>query len=521
MGADLVLCNAKVLNFASAGEVAEVVGIEGNRIVYVGSRDGLGDLKGPRTRVLDCGRGAVIPGFNDAHCHPLAYAVTRRYVDCSPAKVACIPDILSALRVRVQQTRGDDARSGEASGAGWVRAANYDVSALAEKRPPTRWELDAAVPDHPVVLVEGSGQHCVLNSVALSRCGVPDPPAGSRTGSPRDSAVPLSDGLISGNDEVIARAIPPLSEFELEAGVREASSEYLAHGITSLQDTSWSNGYRHWAAMTALKQAGALAPRVTLLAGLDEIGSFSEQGMRTGSGDDRLRLGGVKIALDESTGDPQPPQEELNEAVLRGHQAGFQLALHVSDVEMLEGSLQALEYLRMVSSFPKGGLRPRLEHCAVCPPELMPRVARSGAMVVGQPNLLHLFDWEYIEAGGITGVLPFRSLMTHGVDLAFSSDSPLTPMDPLQAIQTAVTRVGEGGLVHGIGESLGVADAFGSYTYLGACASGDGEKKGSIAVGKLADLVILDSSPLEVAPEELTEIKVMATVIDGSVVWER
>jgi len=512
MVADLILRNLRAVTFAPECAAPELIAIKGNKIIYAGTNEALGQMKGPHTRELDCAGGIVIPGFNDAHCHPLAFAITLRYVDCSPAQVSCIADIQAALR---------DKAGGVPRGQ-WVRGANYDAAALAEKRPPNRWELDQAVPHLPVVLVERSGQQCVLNSSALERCGISERVAesgASKLG--RYPATGKLDGVVSGNNELVAKAIPPLSEQEIDAGLRLASAEYLSHGITSVQDTSWSNGYRHWAAMKGFKDRGVLAPRLTLFAGFDAVEEFVLRGLKTGSGDDQMRLGAAKIALDESTGNPRPSQEDLNRAALEAHLAGFQLAFHVSDVYALETSMRALEFIRKCS--PVEPIRPRFEHCPVCPPALLPALAKSGAIVVAQPNLLYTTGPHYLQEvtqEQLKWVFPFRSFLEHGISLAFSSDSPLTPCDPLRAIHTAVTRMVEGGAMLSIDESISVADALRMYTYAGAYASLEERTKGRIAVGKLADLAVLSGDPRQMTAEEPFDGKVVVTLIDGKVAWE-
>lgn len=510
MSADLILRNLHAITFAGQEAPAELIAVQGNKILYVGTADALGGLQGPHTRVLDCGGGVVVPGFNDAHCHALAFAITRQYVDCSRAR--SVADIQAALRDKVRDIEGEQ----------WMRAANCDFSALAEGRPPNRRELDEAAPRLPVLLLERSGQHCVLNSRALELCGItagtPDPAAGKIH---RDPATGLPNGMISGNNELVAKAVPPLTERETEAGMRQANREYLSLGITSLQDTSWSNGYRHWLAMKGFKDRGVLAPRLTLLPGIDALEEFAERGLKTGSGDEQMRVGAVKIALDESTGNPCPPQENINDAALKAHLAGFQLAFHVADVYLLQASMQALEFAR--DNSPSACVRPRFEHCPVCPPGLVPELAGSGAIVVTQPSLLFEtgpFYLDQVSSEQLTWVYPLKSFARHGITMALSSDSPLTPCDPFRAIHTAVTRLVADGRTLSPNEGVSALEALKMYTYCGAYSSLEEQSKGSIAPGMLADLAVLNGDPTRMNPEQLGAVKVMATVIDGKVVWE-
>jgi len=510
MTADLMLRNMVRQRFGVHSAPVELIAIQGNRITYAGAADALGELCDADTRVIDCQGGMVLPGFNDAHCHPFAFAMSHIYLDCSQAR--CIGDILAAVR----------GQAGRARNQKWLRAAQVDLSSLAEKRLPYCWELDQAAADRPILLVERSGQHCTLNTRALSLCGIDENTADAENESiGRDPVNRKPNGVVSGNSERIARTIPPPTEEEIQAGLRQANQVYLSLGITSLQDTSWSNAYHHWQAWHSFKQRGLLAPRLTMLAGYDALEELKEKGLRTGHGDLQIRLGAMKIALDESSGVVHPSQEDLNQAALRTHLAGFQLSFHVPDVELLQMSLRALAFVRDMALTPCA--RPRFEHCPVCPPDLMPMLAESEAIVVSQPNLFQQTGPAYLDqvAGEqLNWIYPYRSFLDHGIPLAFSSDAPLTPCDPLQAIQTALTRTVSGGGILAMEEQLTLIEAIDAYTSAGACATGEEQEKGQLAPGQLADLIVL-STHGKTLPEQFGTAEVVMTLIDGKIAWEK
>lgn len=497
MPADLILVNLTALPPAPTSAAPELIAIRGRRIVYAGGARALSDLTGPDTRVLDCGAGLVVPGFNDAHCHPIAHAATLRHVDCSSGRVRDIPAIQAALRARAVET-----------GAGqWVRAAGCDPAALAERRLPTRRELDAAVPNRPVVLVEQAGQSCVLNSMAVALSGLDD--------------VAGIAGMVAGTDPRVAGAIPSLPAAEIEAGLRQVSRLYLENGITSIQDTSWSNGYRHWQAMRHFKAEGLLVPRMTMLVGIDGLEEFKRLGLRTGHGDDHLRLGAMKIALDESTAAMLPSQDDITAAALLAHGGGFQLSFHAPDPTLLSRALHAIAAVRTLS--PRPVRPPRLEHCPLCPPSLLSEIAGSGAIPVLQPNLLFAAGPSYLErmsGESLPWVFPIRSFLATGIPVAFGSDSPLTSCNPLSAIATAVSRVVAGGSRLGPDEAITLAEALHCYCATGARCSGEETVKGRIAVGMLADLAVLDRNPRTSSLATLAETRVVITVLDGKIVWE-
>lgn len=510
--ADLVLHNAKVITLDPAQPYAELVAIRGNRILAVGDKDDLSLFRGAKTKLIDCEGGTMIPGFNDAHCHPISLASTLLSVDCSPKAVKNIAEIQARIRHQAEQTK--EGR--------WIKAANYDEFYLQEKRPPNRWELDQASPRHPVILVHSTAGNCVLNSLALRLAGIrtdtPQPPGGVIH---RDSETGEPIGLISGLNEYVKRALPPLDEDELEQGMKLVNREYLSHGITSLQDTSWNNSWRHWQTWQRLVDREIVSLRVSMLVGSEALGEFQNRGQPTGSGDHRLSVGGLKLALDESTGCPHPPQEDINQLALRAREASFQVAFHISDITMLQASLTAIKFV--CQRVPTVDHRFRLEHCTICPPGLLLRVKASQAVVVTQPSFLYYLGQKYWEEAlphQTNWFQPIGSFKRWGVKVAFSSDSPLVTSNPLTGIYAAVTRKMETGQKLAPQESISTLEALKGYTLWGAYASFEDRVKGSISPGKFADLAVLSSDPTQLVPEQLLDLRVVLTIIDGKVVWD-
>ena len=522
MNADLILCNVVAFtpHPGAGARRAGLIAIRDGRILHVGDSRDRAALAGPHTRVVDCQGAAVAAGFNDAHCHPVAFAVTTRYVDCSPARVGSIPDLLEQLRARAATLPADR----------WLRAANYDPATLAERRPPNRWELDRASPSHPVILVERAGQHCVLNSRALALCGIDEATGPSDAGVVlRDAASGRVNGVVCGNHAHDAAALQPLAPDEIDAGLREANRIFLESGITSLQDTSWSNTRAHWQAMADYKRRGLLAPPVSFCVGADAVSTFADHGLRTGSlhpdcEPDALRIGAAKIALDESTGDPRPPQALLDATAIAAHRAGFQLAFHVPDVALLHRSLNALAHLHERGAVFRW--RPRFEHCPACPPAWLDRLAASGATVVAQPALLPLAAaaWHEHEADPdepALALFPFRSFLRHGIPLAFGSDAPLGCCTPLDGLKVAVSRGGADGRRLAHEEAISVPDALRCYTYGAAYAAGEEDATGAVVAGRRADLAVVAGAREWADADDLEGARVVMTLIDGKVAWAR
>ena len=508
--ADLILHNAKVVTWNAERPYADLVAIRGDRIIGTGEQGDLGRFESRGTRLIDCEGGAVLPGINDAHCHPLALAVALLSVDCAPEAVEDIADIGNAIRRRAMQTA-----EGE-----WIRAANYDEFHLRERRPPTAFDLDQAAPRHPVILLHRTAGHCVLNTLALKRAGItretPDPPGGSIR---RDPVSGEPSGQIVGRNAQVEAAIPPIDADELTRGMRLANAEFLANGITSLQDTGWNNGLRHWQEWRRLVECGAAMCRVSLLMGIDSLEELREAGLSTGTGDSRLRIGGIKLALDESTGCDAPPQDDLNRQALRAARAGFGVALHVSDVPMLEGALAAIRYVSR--ELPEAAGSFRLEHCTVCPPALLLKIKACRAIVVTQPAFLRHMGQPYLEralpeqAGWFQ---PLGSFRRWGARVALSSDAPLVSCNPWIGIEAAVSRRTDNGQVLGLREAVTLLEALEMYTLGGAQASFEAHEKGRIGPGMLADLIVLNRDPVRIEPGEIPELRVVRCVIGGKVV---
>lgn len=509
--ADLILYNANVLTLEPRRPRAGLVAVKGQKIIWVGTNDDREEFKGPKTPKIDCQGRTLVPGFNDAHCHIFAFAASLLSVDCSPSSVSSIADIQALIRGQAQKLpRGS-----------WIRAAGYNEFYLAEKRHPSRWDLDQAAPEHPVKLVHRSRHACVLNSLALSLAGIsgesPEPPGGIIE---RDLETGEPNGLLLEMEAYIEKVVPPLSEEEFEKGIGLANEKYLSLGITSLQDATVHNRMREWHTFQRLREGGKLVPRLSLMMGFDALAELIEMGFSPRYGDNGMRLGAAKIVLDQTTGLLHPSQEVLDEQVLQAHQAGFQVAIHAIEEGPIEAAAKAVEHV--LNQIPKRDHRHRIEHCSVCPPPLLERLRDARLIVVTQPAFVYYSGERYLATvpqGQLPWLYRIGSFLKNGLMPAAGSDSPVVPNNPLVGIYAAVTRKAETGEELVPQERLSPFEALEMYTQAAAYASFEEEVKGSIAVGKLADFALLSGDPTEVPAEEIKEIQVEMTIIDGRVVW--
>ena len=512
--ADLVLFNANVMTMDSSCPTAQLIAIQDNRIIAVGGDDALREFQKRNTKTIDCKGKTVLPGFIDAHCHLHALAESYVTLNLEPHhNVRSISDIQAKIRASSQQLP---------SGT-WIRGRGYNEFYLAEKRHPNRWDLDQVTSAHPIKLTHRTGHAHVLNSIALQIVGIsnetPDPPDGLID---RDIKTGEPTGVLYRMGDFLSKRIPPLENHQLDHGMRIASDELLSMGITSIQDASSHNGIEQWKMFCRWKEKGLLKPKVVMMLGTESFSSYWKEDFETQTDKSQLRLGGVKIILDETTGHLRPAQAELNEMVFRIHQADLQACLHAVEESAVEAACSAIEYA--LKKLPKSDHRHRIEHCSVCPPSLAKRLASLGIMVVTQPSFIYYSGDRYLQtvpAEDLKHLYPISTLLKKGVKVAASSDCPIAPANPMVGIYAASSRMTETGEAVLSEEKITPEEALRMYGENAARATFDEDVKGSISPGKLADLVVLDGDPIKAPINELKDIKVEMTILDGEIVWEK
>ncbi|HEX3244865.1 MAG TPA: amidohydrolase [Chloroflexota bacterium] len=524
--ADLLLVNGSVHTVDADNSIVDAVAISDNHILATGPSESIRAQAGEHTQIVDLAGRTVLPGFIDSHVHMGAYGTNKLGIDCKVAGMRSIEAIKQAIRERAQATPPGT----------WIRAHGYDHTRLDERRHPNRSDLDEAAPDHPVIVVRTCVHIAAANSRALTLAGIgddtPDPPGGRYE---------RSDGHNAG--VAIDAAIGPLlgasgySRDEFKTALRLANEDFLRAGITSCHDAGAMSDQQIPALLECVRESiidVRVYFMVWLALGIKQGLQYLDTGLFTGFGNDKLKLGPFKVMTDGASSGPtaatrQPydsmpcscgilyyDQEELDELVERAHAAGFQVTAHAVGDRAIEMMLNAYE--RVLARHPRADHRHRLEHCAICPPDLVRRIAKLGVVPVLQPSFFWEFGDGYQRNYGLERtqhMFPARSLMDAGVTVVGSSDTPVTDHRPLFGIQQALTRATMDGSTGGERERIALAEAIRMYTINGAYASFDESLKGSLEAGKLADLVVLEGRIDRVAPTEIAAIPVAATMVDG------
>ena len=516
-------------------DLPQAVAVTGGVITEVGSLAGCRAALGRGHQEVDLAGATLVPGFVDAHCHPLMLGQTSSWVDVSPARAPDIPALVKLLRQQAAVLSPGEP----------LRAYGYNHRALPERRHPTAADLDGAATDREIYVMNQSGHGGVLNSAGLARCGItagtPDIPGGHigryADGRPDGLVMDAACDLLTGEGGVkLGRHGPnlhlPPAPGEAARWLDDAQRAFLAAGVTSLVDAQVSQ--RELTAYTAARAGGRLQLRV----GLRIISSYLPEllglGLTGPFGGDLLDVTGVKIYADgtlggwtawfpcgyhgeaETTGLLYHSPQDLAEIIARAHLAGLSTGTHAQSPGAIGLVVEAVEQVQA-----RLGRRVRhtVEHCGLPTPELVGRMARAGIQPVMQPAHHASFgDGVLAAVGEELGQRynPAGDYAALGLLPALSSDAPVTPPDPLGAIRAAVQRrTGAGVPLGGRELRLDPAAALAAHTIAAARAAGTAHRVGTLEPGKLADLAVLDGDPLAAAPRRLDDISVTQTWVGG------
>jgi predicted amidohydrolase YtcJ len=496
---DLMLHEGRILGHPQSDTIA----VSGGQITACGRFAELKTLVGPQTHLIRLDGRTVAPGFVDSHLHFFEGASAAAGASVNRARN--IQELLLELRQAA-------ARSAPGN---WLKAFGCDESLLADRRGPTRQELDAMVPKHPLRLRHQTLHASWLNSRAIGLLGLekPDfaPPPGARMY--RDANNRLT-GLVTGMEEWLTAHLPPVTSADLEARAKSFSRELAAAGVTSFTDATVRNSLKHVEMFGQLLAWGAIAQNVSLMLGEDHIEHWAEA-RRMG------REAGVPVLAIKFRGRREPGDSEFNSKVELAIHAGAGGAFHATEIEEVESALLCLQSAQArLGREALANVICRIEHGGVISPDQIPTIARLGAWVVTNPGFIFFRGEKYLsEPGLVPYTYRCRSLTRAGIRMAAGSDAPVTPSKPLIGIAAAVTRRDQQGRELAPEEAVELAEAYRLFCSAGAQLAG--RNAGSLNPGKGADLIVLPRDPMEMAPQEIARAAVDLTIVSGHVVYER
>jgi hypothetical protein len=522
---DLVVYARRVITMDPALPAAEAFAIKDGRFVAIGRRDEIRALAGRGSQVIDTRDAIVVPGFIDAHSHPSGAGLGfLRDVDTNLSSVA---RIVAAIRERAAKTP-----KGE-----WIIGFMYDDTRLAEGRPVNRKDLDAATTDHPVALNHRGGHTSVYNSLAFTLAGIT-----AATPDPQHGAIYKEGGELTGRVAEAARGPiqrlirNPSTREDRQKGVALISKMMSAAGLTSVHQTGTSSA--DYVAYRDALEAGELRFRAYLFARGGSYDSLSAGGVRTGYGDEFVKIGGAKFAADGSASERtmamstayvgRPADfgiltmtaEEVHAAVEKAHRAGWQIGIHANGDLAITMVLDAYE--RVQKLWPRADARHRIEHCSLVNPEILRRIKAGGVIPTPFYTYAHYHGNKWVEYGPekMEWMFAHKRFLDAGIIAGPASDFTPGPFEPLMAIQSMVTRKDTEGRVWGPSQRITVDQALRVCTVNGAYCSFEEKAKGSITDGKLGDFAILEKDPHDVDPDHIKEIRVLRTVMGGKTTHE-
>ena len=518
--ADLILYNADIITVNPNQPSAEAIAISGDKIIGVGSNEDIMNLSSAYTKKINIGGKIITPGFIDAHSHPSGAGRSHlRNVDCD---LRSIEEIKNAIFERSKKTP-----KGE-----WISGFKYDDTKTKEKRYINNIDLDEVSPDHPVIIFHRGGHTAYVNSLALKIAGIdeetPDPKGGNIERDPETGN--LNGRLLETATYLVEKFIPnQFTRSDYQAGVKLISEMLSKSGITSVTDAGTS--VKSLQSFEDSYNSGELKTRVYCMIRGYAFDEVNDSGKKTGFGDEWVKIGALKLVCDgsisERTARLSEPyigrpdyygiiinnEDEIFDQAIKAHLNDWQIAVHANGDVGIDITLKVFERLQKEKK--RIDPRFRIEHCTIINKSLVQRIKELE--VIPNPFSTYVyFHGEKMKEYGkerLENMFAVRSFLDAGIPVTQTSDYPPGPFEPMMAIQSSVTRTDYTGEVWGPSQKISVEEAIKVATINGAYASYEENIKGSIEIGKLADLTILGQDPRETDPMRIIDIPVERTMV--------
>jgi predicted amidohydrolase YtcJ len=532
--ASLIVHNAQVYTVHAAQPSAQAVAVRGDRIVLVGTSEAALELRGPETRLIDARGATLIPGLQDSHGHFTGLGASLQVLRLRGT--TSYEQIVEMVRARAAT-----ARPGE-----WIQGRSWDQNDWPVKDWPTHQKLTEAAPNNPVYLTRVDGHAALVNKAALDAATItretPDPPGGRLI---RDAAGEPAGVLIDSAQNLVAAKIPAVSDEQLEDQILLADAETRRLGLTSVHDAGTDP--TTVAAYKRLIDEGKLKTRlyVMLRGPLSMLEPEFKKGPVINYGNYHLSVRAIKIGADGAlgsrgaallepysdepgtTGLMTTPPEDIYAQTRAASRAGFQTCIHAIGDRANRITMDIFE--RVQTEVPGArNLRMRNEHAQILDATEIPRFARLN--VIASMQATHAtsdMPWVPARIGPARteeGAYVWQRLMKSGVVLANGSDFPVEEPNPMLGLYAAITRQDPSGHPPGgwmPGERMSRDEMLKSFTWNAAYASHSENDLGSLEVGKLADMVLLDKNVMTAELKEILATQVVTTIIGGEVVYEK
>lgn len=541
MEASLVLINGKVITLDENFRVAEAIAVKEDKIIAVGRDDEIKKFIGKNTKVVDLKGRTVVPGFEDSHCHLIEYGLSLMRINLS--KVKDMDELLERVKTKVESSQQGS----------WILGRGWDQDKMEWKgrwsrdyKWPTRWDLDTVSPNNPVLLTRVCGHIAVANTLALKLANIsketPDPEGGKidreegtnePTGILRDKAIDL-----------VWNVIPKPTYEELKNAAKLAIKDAVRLGVTSITEAGAS--WEYLKTYEELYENGELCVRINLLMDASLLNELIKMGIKSPYDvkEKWIRIIGIKLLVDGSLGgrtaylkedyNDKPgwkgialySQDELNEIVLKANRAGLQVAVHAIGDAANEMVLNSFKKSKENLGEEYEKLRNRIEHCSVLSQEIIRKYSELNVVASIQLSFA-TSDMAWVESRvgneRIKYTYAWRKLLNSGVKCIGGSDCPVESLDPILGLYHIVNRKSANGTPKNgwyPEECITVKEALCLITKNAAFGAFEEKMKGSIEVGKLADLVVLSKDILSIDPKEILDVKVEMTIVGGKIVYD-